>query len=289
MKTWLVIDVSYMCHRAFHMAKDLSWKGKATGVVFGFLKSISFLKDEFQTDRIAFCFDHPHNRRKDVFPPYKKKRNTIERTPEEQEAYKGLQIQISELRQRYLPLIGFKNIFCANGYESDDVMAAMAKYVAADHELILVTADQDLYQCLGSQISIYSPHKRLLLGGGWFEGQYKIRPWQWAQVKAIAGCSSDEVPGIKGVGEITALRYLRGELKPTSAAYLAIRSREGRAIVRRNRPLVELPYQGCPIPVLQDDEVSTKGWKEVCQLLGMKTIAGRPPVATKKLFSYAKR
>lgn len=282
MKTWLVIDVSYLCHRAFHTAKDLSWKGRPTGVVFGFLKTISALKDDFQTDRVAFCFEHRHLFRRDVFPAYKHKRHK-DRLPEEVASLQALQIQIQELRKRYLPMIGFKNIFCYRGMESDDTMACIAKHCPDDEEVILVTADQDLFQCLRSNVSIYSPQRRLLLGEAWFQETYGIRPSQWAVVKAIAGCTSDEVPGIKGVGELTALRYLRGELKAGSKAYDRIRSAESRLIVLRNRPLVELPYEGCPVPSLQDDRVDVKGWREVCGLLGMRSIREHPPIAVRKL------
>jgi hypothetical protein len=52
--------------------------------------------------------------------------------------------------------------------------------------------------------------------------------------------------------------------------------------VRRNRVLVQLPYGGCPIPRLVDDEVDRGGWREVCSQLGMRTIAGHPPIATRR-------
>jgi len=281
MKAWLVIDVHYLCHRAFHVAKDLSWKGRPTGVIFGFLKSITWLKDELQTDRIAFCFEHPKNYRKDVYPPYKARRHGHERTSEEKASHSQLVIQICELRQRYLPQIGFKNIFCYHGMESDDSLAAIAKGCPLDEEVILVTGDSDLFQCIRSNVSIYSPQKRMLLTESWFRSKYGIPPTKWAVVKAIAGCATDEIAGIKGVGEVSALKYVRGTLPEHTKQYQAITSAEGKAIVRRNRALVELPYEGCPVPMLQEDQVSLDGWKEVCSLLGMRTIAGRPPVATR--------
>lgn len=274
MKTWLVLDVHYLCHRAFHSMGNLSHGSRATGVVFGFLKTITSLKDEFQTDRFAFCFEHPHLFRRDVFPAYKRRRHSVERTQEEKAAYESLVIQINELRLRYLPKIGFKNIFSFRGMESDDVMAQIARSSPAD-EVILVTADTDLFQSLRKNVSIYSPQKKKLISKKWFIRQYGIRPKQWATVKAIAGCSSDEVPGIRGVGELTALRHLRGELGKTTKAYQAITSSDGWRIVLRNLPLVELPYEGCPQPHLVEDKISRAGWMEVCGTLGMKSMIGR--------------
>src|SRR5688572_2764510 len=105
MKFWLIVDVSYLMHRAFHTTRDLSYRGKPTGAIYGFLKSITALKDEFNTDNIAFCFEHPHLFRRDIYPDYKKHRHTRQRTPEEQKARGILQTQIEELRTEYLPKI----------------------------------------------------------------------------------------------------------------------------------------------------------------------------------------
>lgn len=277
----LVLDVHYLAHRAFHSSTELSWKGKPTSVIFGLLKSISALKDEFQTDRIAFCFEHPHLFRRDVYPEYKRKRNAKERTEEEKQSYESLAIQISELRQRYLPKIGFKNVFCFRGMESDDIMAAIA--LNTEEEIILITSDADLWQCLRSNVSIYSPQLQKMFTEGWFRKEYQLAPSKWAVVKAMAGCPSDEVPGIGGIGPVFALKYLRGELKEDSKAFQTIKSREARETVLRNRKLVKLPFEGCPVPEMQEDEVTTKRWVEVCGMLGMKSLAGRPPVATRRL------
>lgn len=285
----LVLDVHYLAHRAFHSSQSLSWGNRPTGVIFQFLKGVTMLKDEFQTDRIAFCFEHSHLLRKDVYPPYKRKRHTKERTPEEIKSYKEFHQQIHALRDEYLPEIGFKNIFCCDGYESDDVMAGLARNSRLDEEVILVTADSDLWQCLSPSVTIYSPQRRMLLTHEWFTNTYGIRPSQWAVVKAMAGCNGDEVTGIKGVGEKTALRYLKGDLKKESAIYQRIVSLESGMIVQRNRHLVHLPYKGCPVPDIQEDVVSKKKWLKVCESLGMHTIAKHPPVATRRLMAYGSR
>lgn len=277
-KTWLILDVSFLCHRAFHAMPELSHKGKSSGVVFGFFKTLVDLKDEFNTDRVVFCFEHKHLFRRDVYPTYKQRRHRQGAPPEEQEARKAIGIQISELQNRHLPRIGFKNIFSFRGMESDDIMAKIAQ--EESDEIVLVTGDSDLLQCLRSNVSIYSPIKRMRITEESFTNKYGIRPSQWAVAKAIAGCTSDEVEGIRGVGELTALRYLRGELKHTSATYHRIRSRQGLATIRRNRQLIELPYEGCPTPTLEEDEVDHDEWRKVCGLLGMKSIAGHPPIAT---------
>ena len=282
MKTWLVLDVSFLCYRAFHTTKHLSHQGKATGVTFGFLKSITALKDEFQTDRVAFCFDSSDSLRRDIFPAYKRKRHSRPLTPEQEEELISMGIQIKALRTCHLRKIGFMNVFCFPGYESDDIMAKIAETLPEDEEAILVTADSDLLQCLRPNVTIYSPAKQKMLTEGWFFKEYGFAPRKWAVVKAVGGCRTDEVPGVRGVAELTAIRFLRGQLKETSKAYLSILSPEGKAVVRRNRRLVQLPFEGCPTPLLQEDQITEKGWKEVCSALGMKSIASAPPIATRK-------
>lgn len=277
MKTWLVIDVSYMCHRAFHTAKHLSWGGKPTGVVFGFLKSIGLLKQEFQTDRVAFCFEHPKLKRREIYPQYKMRRHT-ERSPKEVREIGVLKQQIIQLQQEYLPRIGFENVIAHHGYESDDLMAQIAAYCPKDEEVVLVTADSDLYQCLRPNVIMYSPQKQKVFTERWFKKTYGIEPKLWAMVKAIAGCHGDEVKGVPGIGEKTALKFVQRCLPTKSKAFNQIFCAEGKAIVRRNRRLVELPFEGCPVPILTEDKVDTRGWQAVCERLGMKSIAGTPPI-----------
>lgn len=285
---FLVLDCHYLCHRAFHAQGSLEWNGKATGVIFGFLKSISQMKDEFRTDRIAFCFEGSSLARKVLYPDYKAKRNHKKFTPEEKKNYDTLGVQITELHRRYLPKIGFKNIFCYPHLESDDIMAAIALRAAPFEEIILVTADSDLFQVLRPNVSIYSPQKQKIFTEHWFQKEYGIAPSEWAKVKAISGCKSDNVRGIEGIGEITALRFLRGELKETSTQYQKIMSKVGKFIIRFNRKLVQLPFESCPVPVFREDQISIEGWKEVCQTLGMRSISGRPPLSSKGIVKHAK-
>src|SRR5690606_23731011 len=103
------------CHRAFHSQGHLSWKGTASGVVFGFLRTISDLHENYPDRQIVFCFEGHKLYRKSIYSEYKNKRRV--KTPEEQRAYDELSIQITEIEKRYLPQIGFKNIFRFHGYE----------------------------------------------------------------------------------------------------------------------------------------------------------------------------
>jgi len=248
----------------------LKWKGSATGVVFGFLKAIDTLKERFATERLAFCFEGKDLKRKEIFKDYKLRRTTKTRTPEEQEAYEGMVRQIAALRTKHLPEIGYRNIFTYPGFESDDIMAALTDDLEDENDqAVLVTGDHDLYQCLRPNVSVYSPHQLRLVTDRSFRTEYGISPSKWALVKALAGCNSDNVPGIRGVGEATALRFVQRELPKDCKIYQLIMSEESKALVRRNRSLVQLPFAGCPTPKLVSDKVSGAGFMKVCKTLGM--------------------
>jgi len=283
MKQWLVIDAPFMCHRAFHSSRDLTHNGRSTSAIFGFLMSLGQLKDEFHTEHMAFCFDHDRLFRRDILPGYKLKRRTKERTPEEQEQRKQLGVQIKELEKRWLPMIGFKNVFSYRGMEADDIMATIARERrAAGEGVVIVTADNDLLQCIRHTTSVHNPISSKTFTREWFVREHGIKPAEWAIVKALAGCSSDEVPGIRGVGEKTALKYLRGELNSDSMIANRINSYEGKSIKMRNKPLVLLPHSNCPIPKLQTDNVTREGWEQVCSDLGMKSLISRLPISIRK-------
>ena len=81
-------------------------------------------------------------------------------------------------------------------------------------------------------------------------------------VKALAGCGSDEVPGIKGIGEITACKYLKNQLKETTAAYKKIVDGKEEA-TKRNIPLVKLPFDGTPVCKLVEDKFDAEATKEL--------------------------
>lgn len=282
MKTWLILDCHGLCYRAYHTMGALSHGDMKTGVVFGFFKEVIGLKDDMGTDSIAFCFDSSKNRRRELFPAYKQKRHSKELSEDELASLIDFKRQIARLRKEWLPMAGFSNVFWQSGYESDDLIASIVSTLPEQDEAIIVTADNDLYQLLSERVRIYNPNKRRMTDIVSFQKEFKLRPKQWAQVKAIGGCSTDEVPGVPGVGATTAMRYLRGELKPTSKKYLAIESSAGQAVIARNWPLVKLPFSAVGCFELRDDDVTEEKWRQVSDALGMKSLRGAAPVLSRR-------
>ncbi|MBM3302852.1 MAG: hypothetical protein FJY85_23255 [Deltaproteobacteria bacterium] len=278
--TWLILDTDYLCHRARWSMKDLSWKGAATGVVYGVLQSVLQLQERFQTDKVAFCFDSHVSKRREIYPDYKANRKNRQPMTEEEEAFeKEYRRQVVKLRKEYLPEIGFRNVFWQSGYESDDLMAVAALEAESfpTWSGVIVTADHDLYQCIRGNVSVYNPQKRENMTLQRFYQTYHIEPKHWATIKSIAGCSSDNIPGAKGIGEKTALKFIQDQLKKDSKAYQTIRryclSPEEKIAVR----LVTLPLEGTGTVRLKSDKIKPEGWDSVCRKLGFKSLRHRLP------------
>ena len=217
---WILLDVNYLAYRAFHSTGDLHFKNSPTGVTYGVLSEALRVMERFQTKLVCWCFDYGKPLRTGLLPGYKgaRKKARKEKTEAEKQAHENLKIQLDSMRTGLLRDLGFKNVFFEKGFEADDVIAKLAQTIPHPHESIVVSSDQDLYQLLTANSMNWNPHKQELLTHDKFCRVYGITPQQWIDVKALAGCSSDNIPGIPGVGEKTAIKYLKGELKETSKA-----------------------------------------------------------------------
>jgi 5'-3' exonuclease len=283
-KKWLILDCNFLCHRLKYTMGSLEHGGTPTGVAYGFLKSIPVFQKQFNTPHIIFCWDSKTSKRRKIYYKYKQHRQDKYRDMEPKEIAfeKAFRKQMYMLRKHYLPTIGYANVFVQRGCEGDDIIAAICHTMKMADEAIIISSDHDLYQLINSQVSFYNPIKGKILTAERFRNSYGVEPFAWAQVKAIAGCSGDGVPGIKGVGELTALKYLRRELKTTSKAYQRINSTSGIAKIRRNNKLVLLPLEGTQTPVLGEDDISSKGWNKVVRYLGMDSLKDKPPYFKRK-------
>lgn len=270
-RTWLVLDVTGLCHRAMHTTGALKYKGVGpTGVLFGFFAAVLDYQREFQTSHFVFCFDRRGSVRAKLFPDYKLKRRTKTYTEEEQKLYAAMHKQIVALRRVYLPQIGYKNVFSQKGYEADDIIASVCQNLPKGDEAIVISSDEDMYQLLSKRVRIWKPVAKQMWSKRRFKNVYGIRPSDWSTVKALAGCGTDEVPGIRGIGEKTACQFICGTLKEGSAKHTLIIENQKKTL-KRNLPLVKLPFEGTKDFVPQVDG-RLGGWKEVFRELGFKSL-----------------
>ena len=283
MERWLLLDSNFLTHRALHSMGQLSHNDIKIGTIYGFLRDVVGFQELFDTTNVAFCWDYGLGIRKEMYPPYKAKRDARKAalTGTELAMHQEFHAQVDKLRDRYLPKLGYSNVFFKEGYESDDIIASLCATLQGK-EIIIITADKDLWQCLGPDVRQYNPTTKQTTTAELFRQTWGIEPDQWADVLSIAGCNTDEVAGLAGIGKLTAAKYLRDELKP-GTKLAAIDCRNGSKVWRRNLGLTRLPLAGVGTFTLQPDTVSVAKWQALCDKLGFQSIRGDAPLAGRAL------
>lgn len=266
MKT-IVIDANGLAWNIFYGVKGLSHNNKDTNVIYGFLNELLYLGHRFKSNDFVFCWDSKNNYRLRLYPEYKQKRKE---DPKKQEAKAKAFPQFDALRKIILPEMGFKNNYLQGGVESDDLIAKICTdYI---QPILLVSGDEDMYQCLYPHVTIYQPSKNRVYTTDDFTEEFNIPFWKWIWVKGYAGCKSDEVKGIEGIGEVKAIQYINQQLKGKSKAYQSIVSKEGKRIYKRNLKLVSLPHPKTKSIELQNNRFSKKGFIKVCDEYGLESF-----------------
>jgi len=265
LKPLIVVDSNWICHRYIHALPNLDFNERGTGVVFGFFMQIMSLYKKLGSNRFMFCWDSPNNKRKQMVPSYKNKdKHSNKSLDVEQDVIisDGFR-QTHEVMSYALPTVGFANNYQQDGYEADDLIASIVKN--RKQPVIIVSSDEDLLQLLDTDVSMFGLRgqpKGTLYTVENFKEDHGLVPTQWAEVKAIAGCVSDRLSGVDGVGNKTATKYLLGNLGKNSVAYKRIV--EGwDGIVARNRPVVTLPLDGTIKIVPVADRFSVEGFHKV--------------------------
>ncbi len=204
----IIIDANALIHRAFHALPPLIDKqGRATGAVYGF--TTIFLKaiKELRPDYIAAAFDMKAKTfRHQEYEEYK---GTRKKQPDE------LYDQIPLVKQ-VLAAFGVP-IFELAGYEADDLIGTIAsagELKEKNIETIIVTGDQDVFQLIRPGVKALSPHKGLSETvlydeAGVSEKFDGLKPEQLIDYKALRGDPSDNIPGVKGIGEKGAIDLLK--------------------------------------------------------------------------------
>ena len=273
---WLLLDCNFLCHRALHTTGGLINENEVVGTIFGFLRSLESLTDEFDSGKFVFCFDSKSSKRKEIYPGYKSAREEkrAQQTDEENATYAEMKRQLTKLRREYLPYIGYKNIFVQKGYEADDIIGSIALNTLPDinETGVIVASDQDYYQCLGPLVSMYKPIQSKRYTYNDFREEWNVDPVQWAMIKSYAGCTSDSVTGLKGVGEKTAAKWVRGELKKGTKAYEKFLAPGTGAILQNNLKVVKLPMEGTKRFDLVEDKVDFDRWDDLMVEMGMSSL-----------------
>lgn len=263
----ILIDTSFLAYQSGYTMSDLSYNDMKTGVIYGILSRLLTIGQRFRSNDFVFCFDSRTSKRKELYPDYKKHRDTG--TDEQLDIRKAVHRSLSIL-PAVLGTIGFRNIYSIEGYESDDIIATICRDVIYD--LVIVSNDSDLYQCLYPHVRLYNPSKKELMDMDLFYRTFNIVFWKWGWVKAMAGCKTDNVEGIEGIGNKSAIAYLNGELKKDSVKFRKIACEEGSRIYGRNMKLVMLPMHPIKLEPFQRNGFSKKGFLEICEKFGLQSF-----------------
>jgi len=194
LKTITIIDTFGFFFRSYFALPPLkNSDGFPTGLLTGFINLIDGLKRDHATDYIVFALDSKGKTfRNDIYPDYKANRST---PPED--LVKQLPIAIDWIRE-----MGFANI-SKDGYEADDVIATVTQF-AKKHMLKvrIVSHDKDLYQMIDDgKVIIYDGVKKREIDEQGCIDKFGVKPKDFVNFQAILGDSSDNVPGVKGIGQ----------------------------------------------------------------------------------------
>jgi len=207
MAKWLLVDGYNLAYRAFHAIPDLTRAdGFPTNALHGWVKTLWRLWDQERPSACVVFFDLGGAQdRLALLPEYKAQRAEM---PE------ALRKQIEPLKAltRALGFVGYER----NGVESDDLLAAQAVALAAEgHEVLVVSSDKDFAQIVCDRIKILNPPPPGNAKAGWrlmdasgVKEKFGVPPEQIADLLALVGDTSDNIPGLDGVGPKTAAKWL---------------------------------------------------------------------------------
>ncbi len=185
-----------MLYRSYYAIRQLSnSKGEATNAIYGFLAGLRKIMDQENPEYLGVVFDSKGPTfRHSLFKEYKATRKPMPA---------DLIPQIPLVKKLLLSLrIPY---FQKQGYEGDDILGSLAsKLTSPDLHTVIVSHDKDLYQLVDGQVSVFNPVKGVFLDARAVQDTFGVRPDQVSDVLALWGDSSDNIPGVPGIGEKTA-------------------------------------------------------------------------------------
>ncbi|EHN6901773.1 DNA polymerase I [Campylobacter jejuni] len=193
MKTLTIIDTFGFFFRLYYALKGFkNSQGQASGMISGFANFIYSLKNEHKSDYIVFALDSKGKTfRSEIDPNYKQNR-----TPPPPELLEQIPICIEMIEK-----MGFISV-SQEGYEADDIIASFVKTCKDKNIFVrIITQDKDLYQLIkDGKTSIYSPISKNDYDEAACLEKYGVKPNQIRDFLALCGDSSDNIPGVKGIG-----------------------------------------------------------------------------------------
>jgi DNA polymerase-1 len=236
-KTLYLIDGSAYIYRAFFALPALNnSKGLQTNAVYGFTTMLLKIIRERHPDGIAVAFDEKGpTMRHEEFKDYKAQRPPM---PD------GMKSQIPYIH-RIVDALAIPGLRQA-GYEADDLIGTLArKAERAGYDVVIVTGDKDMFQLLTPHVRIYDPVKDKWSGETECRERFGVEPARVVEIMGLMGDASDNIPGVKGIGEKTAMKLIAqfgtieellnrvGEVTPARIQSLLVEQAENARMSRR--------------------------------------------------------
>ncbi len=245
MSTLAILDGHSLAYRAFYaLPEDLATSsGQQTNSVYGFTSMLLKLMAEHTPDGLAVAWDTPAPTfRKEAYEPYKAQRS---------KAPDSFRSQLPLIRE-VVDSLGITQVE-VEGFEADDVIATVAsKAEASGWDVLVVTGDRDSFQLIDDHVTIVYTRRGIsdivMADAEWVQARYAVAPAAYVDYAALRGDTSDNLPGVPGVGEKTAAKLI-GQYGNVEGVYLHLedltpRLRENlegaREQVFLNRRLMEL-------------------------------------------------
>lgn len=240
--TWLLVDTGAIVWQEFHGAA----RREPRAAVAGLAARVAQLERQHgAVGRVVWAFDRGPYLRAAVLPEYKAKRADDEPG---KAALRALLARVPDALTR----LGIPNVRARLGFEADDHLAAAVHSLPAGSRAVIASRDRDLLQLVGARAVLYDPHEERSYGRAWFRAEFGgLHPAQWADVQALAGCGTDGIPGCEGVGRVTAVKFLTGQLPRHHAAHERLVRWVGSVEHARAAVLVRLPFADCPAPLFR--------------------------------------
>lgn len=206
MKNVIIIDALNMFLRSYVISPHLNKKGWPVGGTIGFLKSLQKVARDFDADEVIIAWDGHEGsaRRRSMNKDYKGgrkpvrfNRRMVDLPEEKEEANKGFQqVRLMEYLNE-MPVIQL----VADFTEADDIIALVINHPRYnDWKKTIISSDKDFFQLCREDVQIYRPIQKKIVTRQSVIDEFKIHPNNFALARAIAGDSSDNLPGIKGAG-----------------------------------------------------------------------------------------
>ncbi len=198
--TLYLIDGSAYIYRAFFALPALNnSKGLQTNAVYGFMTTLLKIIREHRPDGLVVAFDEKGpTLRHEEFKEYKAQRPPM---PD------GMKAQIPYIHRvvEALNIPAVKQV----GYEADDLIGTLARQAEqAGHDVVIVTGDKDMLQLITPHVRIYDPVKDKWSGDAECIAKFGVEPGRVVEIMGLMGDSSDNIPGVKGIGEKTAMKLI---------------------------------------------------------------------------------